>query len=78
MADNKTDSVHSSFLLGGIIGGFLGVLFAPYSGKESRKRLNRWVDDTLDSTKDTLETIQDDIKYHKDHLVNKAQHLLKK
>lgn len=78
MADNKTESVLSAFLVGGIVGAALGVLLTPHSGKDTRKRLNRWIDDALDETKDTLETIQDEIKYHKDHLVNKAQHLLKK
>lgn len=78
MADNRTESVFSAFLVGGIVGAALGMLLTPRSGKETRKRLTRWIDDTLDETKDTLETIQDELKYHKDHLVTKAQHLLKK
>lgn len=70
MADNnKSGTVISAFLLGGIIGAALGVLFAPTSGKETRKRLNGWVDDTVDKTKDTLEKVQEEIKHRKEQLV---------
>ena len=40
MAEKNSGEVILAFLLGGIIGACLGILFAPASGKETRKKIN--------------------------------------
>lgn len=44
-----------AFLLGGIIGGVVGVLLAPASGKETRKKVAVWLEDTREEMEDLAE-----------------------
>lgn len=48
-------SVFFPFLLGGLIGAGLALLYAPYSGTETRRKIREGVEDAGDWTKDTLD-----------------------
>lgn len=48
MSDRDGGGNLAAFLLGGLIGGALGVLFAPKSGKESREQLRQLLDEASD------------------------------
>ena len=60
MSDQGGD-MFKGFLLGGILGAALGVLFAPRSGKDIRANLKDESDDLLDKAKKELETIKDEL-----------------
>ncbi len=66
---NNTGTVITACLLGGIIGAALGILFAPSSGKATRKKLNEWIDETADKTRDGFDKVQDELRHKKDQLV---------
>ncbi|MEA3307790.1 MAG: YtxH domain-containing protein [Elusimicrobiota bacterium] len=68
MADNGGD-MFSSFLLGGIIGAALGVLFAPASGKKTRRQVNEWVEDTKETSVEKLEDVEDVVKKGKEKIL---------
>ena len=59
----------TAFVLGGIIGAALGILFAPAKGKETREKVNDWLEDTTEKTKEKLEAIEEEIKKRKDQLL---------
>jgi gas vesicle protein len=52
MAD-RSDNL-ASFLLGGLIGAVLGLLFAPCSGEETRRRLADFLDEEREKAKEYL------------------------
>ena len=54
MADNG-DSFFKAFVLGGIISGVLGVLFAPKSGRETREELSEESEKLLNQVKSDIE-----------------------
>lgn len=51
----KGSSVFFAFLGGAIVGGALGILFAPKSGKETRDQIKYFVDDEVDQVKDFVD-----------------------
>ncbi|MDR3195446.1 MAG: YtxH domain-containing protein [Endomicrobium sp.] len=55
MSDNK-DTLFA-FILGGLIGAALGVLYAPKSGKETRRDMKRFSEDVADTVKDLGEDL---------------------
>jgi gas vesicle protein len=57
MSDNK-DTL-CAFILGGLIGAAIGVLYAPKSGKETRHDLKRFSEDVSDKVKDFGEDLTD-------------------
>lgn len=69
MSENRTGEIVSAFVLGGIIGAAFGILFAPASGKETRARVNDWIEDTTDKAKEKLEKLEDEIKKRKEQLL---------
>lgn len=69
MSENRTGEIVSAFMLGGIIGAALGILFAPASGKETRSRVNDWIEDTTEKAKEKLEKLEEEIKKRKDQLL---------
>jgi gas vesicle protein len=48
-----------SFILGGLIGAFLGVLFAPAAGKETREKLRILLDQADDETRKLFEEFKE-------------------
>ena len=69
MSNNNGGDVFSSFLLGGIIGAALGVLFAPASGKKTRRQIENWVEDTKETTLDKVEDIEKVVKKGKEQIL---------
>ena len=69
MSENKSGSIISAFVLGGIIGAALGILFAPAKGKDTRVKINDWLEDTTEKAKEKLETLEEEIKKRKDQLL---------
>ena len=69
MSENRSGGILSAFMIGGIIGAAIGVLFAPAKGKDTRVKLNDWIDDTTEKAKDALETVEDEIKKRKEQLL---------
>lgn len=68
MADNNSGEGIVSFLLGGIVGAALGVLLAPCSGEETRRRLSSWLEENREKTKDFLEKERDTLAHKKDQV----------
>ena len=50
--DGKKKSGIGKFVAGALVGGALGVLFAPRSGAETRKLLKQKIDDLVEKVKD--------------------------
>lgn len=65
---DRSGEVVSSFLLGGLIGAALGILFAPSSGKVTREKVNDWLDETTEDAKEKFEKLEEEIKKRKDQL----------
>jgi gas vesicle protein len=55
MSDNK-DTLFA-FILGGLIGAALGVLYAPKSGKETRRDIKKFSEDVTGKVKDLGEDL---------------------
>ncbi len=60
MASNGGD-LFKGFLLGGLVGVALGVLFAPKTGEDIREHLKGESDDLVDKAKEELEKIKADL-----------------
>lgn len=57
MSDNKDTLL--AFVLGGIIGTAIGILYAPKSGKETRRDIKRFSEDVADKVKDLGDDLAD-------------------
>jgi gas vesicle protein len=69
MSDRKNGARLAAFLLGGAIFAGLGLLMAPQSGKETRKKVKRFFDDVcgkaeelMDDGREKIEKITNDLK----------------
>jgi gas vesicle protein len=69
MSENKGGEIIGAFIVGGLIGAALGILFAPAAGKETREKLGDWMDESKEKAKEKLEKLQEEIKERKDHLL---------
>ncbi|MCL2334844.1 MAG: YtxH domain-containing protein [Endomicrobia bacterium] len=58
MCDNKKDTL-LAFILGGVIGAAIGILYAPRSGKETRHHLKKMGEEFADTVSDLSEDIKD-------------------
>ncbi|MDR3307185.1 MAG: YtxH domain-containing protein [Endomicrobium sp.] len=56
MSNNNKDTLFA-FILGGLIGAALGILYAPKSGKETRRDIKRFSEDVADTVKDLGEDL---------------------
>lgn len=57
MSDNK--DTFFAFLLGGIVGAAIGILYAPRSGKETRENIKKLSDDIVDNVNDFSQDISE-------------------
>ena len=69
MSENNSGDVLLAFLLGGIVGAAIGILYAPRSGKETREKLHGLTDDLSDKIKD----IGDEVKERAEHVISDAK-----
>jgi gas vesicle protein len=69
MSNNNGGDVFSSFLLGGIIGAAIGILFAPATGKKTRRQVNEWIEDTTETTIDKMDDVEKVIKKGKEQIL---------
>lgn len=69
MSENRGGEIIGAFLVGGLIGAALGILFAPKAGKETREQLGDWMDETKVKAKEKLEKLEQEIKARKDQLL---------
>ena len=69
MSDNKGGEIIGAFVVGGLIGAALGILFAHKSGKATRAELGDWMDETKEKAKEKFEKLEEEIKSRKDHLL---------
>ena len=58
MSERNSGEIILAFILGGLVGAALGVIYAPSTGKETRQKLKDMGEDLTDK----LENIGDDIK----------------
>ena len=80
MSDRDSGEVILSFLLGGLIGAALGILYAPRAGKEIRRKLKDLseelsdrIDNLGDNVKNKAENIVDDVKNRAEHMVEEGR-----
>lgn len=69
MSNNNSGDILSAFLLGGVIGAALGILFAPAPGKKTRQKLNDWLEEAGEDAKDKIEELEKEVKKKKDQLL---------
>jgi len=62
MSERKSGETFLVFLLGGVVGACLGLLFAPKSGKETRKKVKIFFDDIGEKTGELIEEGKDKIE----------------
>jgi len=80
---NATGKFISGFLIGGIVGTVIAILFAPMDGRKLRKKIAKTTDDILDDVNDYYETsktkAEEIIKMGKrsaESIVNEAKKLI--
>ena len=61
------------FAAGVVVGGILGILFAPSSGKETREKIKERAKALGEKTKDTLSSFKDKAKAQIDKMRNKKE-----
>ncbi|OGR76167.1 MAG: hypothetical protein A2X32_02755 [Elusimicrobia bacterium GWC2_64_44] len=69
MSENRGGEIIGAFLVGGLIGAAIGILFAPKAGKDTREQLGDWMDETKEKAKEKLEKLEEEIKRRKEHLL---------
>ncbi|OGS46595.1 MAG: hypothetical protein A2539_08780 [Elusimicrobia bacterium RIFOXYD2_FULL_34_15] len=74
MSEKKSGETILAFLLGGAIGACLGLLFAPKSGKETRKKVKMFFDEISEKTGEIIEEGKDKIE----ELVHSSKTIVKK
>jgi gas vesicle protein len=72
MSENNRDVI-TAFLLGGSIGVIVGLLFAPRSGRDTRRRLERWMEDIEERSEDILAKGRDILENGRDLVHDKSR-----
>ncbi|OEG69280.1 hypothetical protein ATZ36_10420 [Candidatus Endomicrobiellum trichonymphae] len=67
MSDNK--DMLLAFVLGGLIGAALGVLYAPKSGRETRSNIKKFGEEIVDTVSD----LSDDFKENESQFYKKSK-----
>jgi gas vesicle protein len=59
---NNTGKLIGTLLVGAVIGGVLGILFAPDKGSETRKKISGKSDDLTDAIKEKFNEFLEEVK----------------
>jgi len=62
MSERNSGETILAFILGGLIGATLGILFAPKSGKETRERLKVLAEDLSEKAGDLIDEGKDKVE----------------
>lgn len=73
MAENRGSEIIGAFIIGGLIGAALGMLFAPAAGSETREKLGEWLDENKTKAKEKLDELEGEIKKRKEKLFKNAE-----
>lgn len=80
MSEKDSGEVILSFLLGGLIGAAIGILYAPRAGREIRRKLKDLTDelgdrfdDLSENVRGRAENIVDDVKDRAEHIVEEGR-----
>ncbi len=76
METNNTGKLIGALLLGAVVGGALGILFAPAKGSETRKKLSAKGTDMSDAMSDKFEDFVDDVKKEVEKVKEKANEFM--
>jgi gas vesicle protein len=71
MSEHRNGEMLTAFVLGGLIGAALGILFAPASGKVTRERMKDWIDEKAENAKEAIEKMEEELKKKKEQLLKK-------
>ncbi|MFA6093875.1 MAG: YtxH domain-containing protein [Elusimicrobiota bacterium] len=66
--NNHSGETVLAFLVGGIVGAAVGLLLAPCSGEETRRRLGGWVDEKREKARDLVEKEKEALLAKKDQV----------
>ena len=69
MSEHRGGEIIGAFIVGGLIGAALGMLFAPARGEETREKLGEWFDENKAKATEQQEKLEEEIKRRKDHLL---------
>jgi gas vesicle protein len=69
MSENRTGEIVTAFVIGGLVGAIIGILFAPAAGKVTRERIGDWIDEKKEDAKEALEKLEEEIKKKKEQIV---------
>jgi gas vesicle protein len=73
---NDTGKVLGALLLGAVIGGTLGILFAPDKGSETRRKISAKGTDLSDGMRDKYNELLDELKTDIEMVKTKAKDLV--
>lgn len=76
MSDNTGSKMFFSFLTGAALGAGLALLFAPQSGKETRKQIKDLSDKMGSDVKDEAEKIGSKVRYEVDKIGERAKTII--
>jgi len=57
-----------AFLLGGVVGAAVGILFAPASGEETRRKIGDWLEESRRKARDFVEEKREALRSKKDQV----------
>ena len=73
MENRKTPKVAAAFLFGAVVGGVIALLYAPKSGKETRKDISEEIDNYIKKAGDTKKQIIEKAKKLSDDMVDQTE-----
>lgn len=68
MSENRSGEVLTAFIIGGLVGAIIGILFAPAAGKVTRQRIGDWLEEKKEEAKQAIERLEEEIRRKKEEL----------
>lgn len=63
MADDRGElGLIFALLTGAMVGGCLGLLFAPQTGAKTRKQVKKWIDEALETAEEKFEDVKEKVE----------------